>query len=218
MPGVRRHLRLPRLPRQPASRCMVDRRLRLVAGRSSAAPTSSGCCWSTTTSAPATSRRWRWCRMTGRRPGPGHDEDGARGDGGRTRGPACRGKPLVPLERLALSPQCGFATSVAGNAITAGAQRAKLALLVRAARDFLPPEPGLNPGRTPRRAMSGLVRSRARSLSLPTWGGSATEQPAAAIAGYFEASPGAGPEVIMLAAPARPGELVMRSCHGFRRS
>ena len=45
---------------------------------------------------------------------------------------------LIDAERLALSPQCGFATSVAGNAITAEAQRAKLALLVRAARDFLP--------------------------------------------------------------------------------
>jgi len=45
---------------------------------------------------------------------------------------------LIDAERMALSPQCGFATSVAGNAITSEAQRAKLALLVRAARDFLP--------------------------------------------------------------------------------
>ena len=45
---------------------------------------------------------------------------------------------MVDAERLALSPQCGFATSVTGNAITAKAQRAKLKLLVRAARDFLP--------------------------------------------------------------------------------
>jgi methionine synthase II (cobalamin-independent) len=45
---------------------------------------------------------------------------------------------LIDAERLAVSPQCGFATSVAGNAITPEAQRAKLALLVRAARDFLP--------------------------------------------------------------------------------
>ncbi|HEV2374426.1 MAG TPA: cobalamin-independent methionine synthase II family protein [Streptosporangiaceae bacterium] len=45
---------------------------------------------------------------------------------------------LIDPERLALSPQCGFATSVAGNAITPQAQRAKLALLVRAAHDFLP--------------------------------------------------------------------------------
>ncbi len=47
-------------------------------------------------------------------------------------------RALIDAERLALSPQCGFATSVAGNAITAEAQRAKLALLVRAAHEFLP--------------------------------------------------------------------------------
>jgi 5-methyltetrahydropteroyltriglutamate--homocysteine methyltransferase len=47
-------------------------------------------------------------------------------------------RALIDAERLALSPQCGFATSVAGNAITAEAQRAKLALLVRAAQEFLP--------------------------------------------------------------------------------
>ncbi|MBO0775448.1 MAG: cobalamin-independent methionine synthase II family protein [Actinobacteria bacterium] len=45
---------------------------------------------------------------------------------------------LIDPQRLALSPQCGFATSVAGNAITPQAQRAKLALLVRAAHDLLP--------------------------------------------------------------------------------
>ncbi|MGN6791276.1 MAG: cobalamin-independent methionine synthase II family protein [Streptosporangiaceae bacterium] len=43
----------------------------------------------------------------------------------------------VGAERLAISPQCGFATSAAGNAITQEAQRAKLALLVRIARDVL---------------------------------------------------------------------------------
>ena len=43
----------------------------------------------------------------------------------------------VGPERLAISPQCGFATSAAGNAITPEAQRAKLALLVRTARDLL---------------------------------------------------------------------------------
>ncbi len=44
----------------------------------------------------------------------------------------------VGAERLAVSPQCGFATSSAGNAITAEAERAKLALLVKLAGDFLP--------------------------------------------------------------------------------
>ncbi len=45
---------------------------------------------------------------------------------------------LTGAERLAVSPQCGFATSAAGNAITPEAQRAKLALLVKLAADHLP--------------------------------------------------------------------------------
>lgn len=44
---------------------------------------------------------------------------------------------VIGKERLAVSPQCGFATSVGGNAITEEAQRAKLGLLVRAAAEFL---------------------------------------------------------------------------------
>jgi 5-methyltetrahydropteroyltriglutamate--homocysteine methyltransferase len=39
----------------------------------------------------------------------------------------------VPLERLALSTQCGFASTFEGNAITPEAQRAKLELIVRTA-------------------------------------------------------------------------------------
>jgi 5-methyltetrahydropteroyltriglutamate--homocysteine methyltransferase len=41
----------------------------------------------------------------------------------------------VPLERLALSTQCGFASTFEGNEITPEAQRAKLELLVRTAQD-----------------------------------------------------------------------------------
>jgi 5-methyltetrahydropteroyltriglutamate--homocysteine methyltransferase len=37
---------------------------------------------------------------------------------------------FVPLERLALSPRCGFATSVGGNAITVEQERAKLRAIV----------------------------------------------------------------------------------------
>ncbi len=44
---------------------------------------------------------------------------------------------VIGTGRLAVSPQCGFATSAAGNAITPEAQRAKLALLVRLAADLL---------------------------------------------------------------------------------
>jgi 5-methyltetrahydropteroyltriglutamate--homocysteine methyltransferase len=36
----------------------------------------------------------------------------------------------VPLDRLCLSPQCGFASTVEGNALTAEQQWAKLALVV----------------------------------------------------------------------------------------
>jgi 5-methyltetrahydropteroyltriglutamate--homocysteine methyltransferase len=41
---------------------------------------------------------------------------------------------FVPLERLALSPQCGFASTIQGNRITADQQRHKLELVGRVAR------------------------------------------------------------------------------------
>jgi 5-methyltetrahydropteroyltriglutamate--homocysteine methyltransferase len=40
----------------------------------------------------------------------------------------------MPMERLSLSPQCGFASSIIGNQISAEAQRRKLQLLVSAAQ------------------------------------------------------------------------------------
>jgi 5-methyltetrahydropteroyltriglutamate--homocysteine methyltransferase len=40
----------------------------------------------------------------------------------------------MPMERLGLSPQCGFASSIIGNKISAEAQRRKLQLVVRAAQ------------------------------------------------------------------------------------
>ncbi|MCA1669614.1 MAG: methionine synthase [Thermomicrobia bacterium] len=40
---------------------------------------------------------------------------------------------VIPIERLALSTQCGFASTMEGNAITEEAQRKKLALVVRVA-------------------------------------------------------------------------------------
>ena len=42
----------------------------------------------------------------------------------------------IPLERLALSPQCGFASSHEGNLLTPDDQRAKLALLGRVAKQI----------------------------------------------------------------------------------
>jgi methionine synthase II (cobalamin-independent) len=41
---------------------------------------------------------------------------------------------FFPLERLALSPQCGFATSVLGNALSTEDQRVKLRTIVQTAR------------------------------------------------------------------------------------
>ena len=42
---------------------------------------------------------------------------------------------IVPLDRLALSPQCGFASTILGNALSADDQRHKLELIVETARD-----------------------------------------------------------------------------------
>lgn len=42
----------------------------------------------------------------------------------------------VGLDRLAISPQCGFASTVAGNPLTEADERAKLALVVEAARSI----------------------------------------------------------------------------------
>jgi 5-methyltetrahydropteroyltriglutamate--homocysteine methyltransferase len=42
----------------------------------------------------------------------------------------------VPLDQLALSGQCGFASTVEGNALTVDQERAKLSLIVETARDI----------------------------------------------------------------------------------
>ena len=42
---------------------------------------------------------------------------------------------IVPLDQLCLSPQCGFSSTVHGNAIARDAQAAKLALVVETARE-----------------------------------------------------------------------------------
>ena len=39
----------------------------------------------------------------------------------------------TPLENLAISPQCGFASTVAGNPVTLDDEKAKLALVVEVA-------------------------------------------------------------------------------------
>ncbi len=45
----------------------------------------------------------------------------------------CAAARYFPLERLAVSPQCGFSTSVIGNAITVDDERCKLRTLVERA-------------------------------------------------------------------------------------
>ncbi len=42
---------------------------------------------------------------------------------------------FVPLERLAVSPQCGFASTELGNPIDPGMQEAKLRLVVELAQE-----------------------------------------------------------------------------------
>jgi len=42
---------------------------------------------------------------------------------------------FMPLDQMCLSPQCGFSSTVHGNAIQVEAQRAKLALVVETARE-----------------------------------------------------------------------------------
>ncbi len=51
---------------------------------------------------------------------------------------ACR---FIPLDRLALSPQCGFASTLQGNLVTAGDQEAKLRLVAQTAREVWGHEP-----------------------------------------------------------------------------
>ena len=41
----------------------------------------------------------------------------------------------VPLERLAISPQCGFASTIGGNHLTVDDMKRKLALCVEVAQD-----------------------------------------------------------------------------------
>jgi 5-methyltetrahydropteroyltriglutamate--homocysteine methyltransferase len=45
---------------------------------------------------------------------------------------------LVPLEHLAVSPQCGFASGEAGNPLTPAEQEAKLRLVGAVARTVWP--------------------------------------------------------------------------------
>ena len=42
----------------------------------------------------------------------------------------------IDLDQLCLSPQCGFASTVAGNPVTVDVEKAKLSLIVETAAEF----------------------------------------------------------------------------------
>jgi methionine synthase II (cobalamin-independent) len=56
-------------------------------------------------------------------------------DAGQLRSRIDEASEFVPLDRLGLSPQCGFASTLPGNLVTFDDQRAKLQLLTDVARD-----------------------------------------------------------------------------------
>jgi 5-methyltetrahydropteroyltriglutamate--homocysteine methyltransferase len=56
------------------------------------------------------------------------------GAGGGFKAADHRGSRFVALERLGLSPQCGFASSVIGNKISPEIQQQKLELVVKTAQ------------------------------------------------------------------------------------
>jgi 5-methyltetrahydropteroyltriglutamate--homocysteine methyltransferase len=91
----------------------------------------------------------------------------------------------VDIDRLCLSPQCGFASTVEGNALTIDEERAKLELVVETAAQIwgLPcprgrdarraiPGPWSSPGRgTSSPACATLTTSSGRQCREPTWSG-----------------------------------------------
>jgi 5-methyltetrahydropteroyltriglutamate--homocysteine methyltransferase len=62
---------------------------------------------------------------------------------------------VVPLERLALSPQCGFASTLPGNLVTFNDQRRKLELVARVAHEVWGDGSGATTGATPVTARGG---------------------------------------------------------------
>ena len=56
-------------------------------------------------------------------------------DAGQIKGRIEEASRFIPLERLALSPQCGFASTLPGNKVTEADQRAKLELVGSVARE-----------------------------------------------------------------------------------
>ena len=131
----RRHVRHPHLPRQPQEHVLRVRRLR--PDRGARVPPLA------LPSLPARVRRRAVgdVRAAASRAGrsdrgarAGQLEEAAAGIGERARARIAEAARVVPLERLALSPQCGFASTHEGNRLSPDEQRRKLELVGRTAR------------------------------------------------------------------------------------
>ena len=61
-------------------------------------------------------------------------KQGALEDAGTVEARLREATQYVPLQRLAVSPQCGFASGEAGNPLTPAQQEAKLRLVAQVAR------------------------------------------------------------------------------------
>ena len=131
--------RRARVPRQLQGHVSLRGRLRL--GRRAVLQprrTSTISCSSSTRRAPATSRRCASCRRprawcsgwSARRPRSWRPMDSAEEE--RT-----RQRKHIDAAQLAISPQCGFASTMGGNPVTEADERAKLQLCVDAARSDL---------------------------------------------------------------------------------
>ena len=70
----------------------------------------------------------------------------------------------MPLEQLCLSPQCGFASTVEGNALTYDEEVAKLALIVETAREVWKCTAATGPGEP---SGAGAEKSTAAPTPLP---------------------------------------------------
>jgi 5-methyltetrahydropteroyltriglutamate--homocysteine methyltransferase len=66
---------------------------------------------------------------------PTSDDEPVRPELAELRARLAEASQYMPLERLALSPQCGFATSVIGNALTVEDEVRKLRTLTETARE-----------------------------------------------------------------------------------
>jgi len=65
-------------------------------------------------------------------------KQGALEDAGAVQARIHEATQYIPLERLAVSPQCGFASGEAGNPLTSEQQEAKLRLVAQVAQHVWP--------------------------------------------------------------------------------